>query len=54
LIVENPITFGDGTATGREVPAKPEQGQLFDTEAVRSLKKKGAPRAAKKAKRKAK
>jgi len=54
LIVENPITFGGGDSAGKETVAKPEQGQLFDTEAVRSLKKKGAPRAAKPAKPKRK
>jgi DNA topoisomerase-6 subunit B len=42
LIVETPLLAGEGLSTGGAATGK---GQVHDTEAVRSLKKKGAPRA---------
>ncbi|MFO0263593.1 MAG: hypothetical protein ACK53V_18350, partial [Planctomycetota bacterium] len=42
LIVETPLLAGEGLSTGGVATGK---GQVHDTEAVRSLKKKGAPRA---------
>lgn len=52
LIVETPRIplAGESAGEAGAGKSKPEQGQLFDTEAVRSLKKKGAPRKAKRSK----